>query len=323
MLLRAWLVDNGWQQCVSDPCIYVFRAGHVFAMIALYVDDIPAACNDASWLTSFKAELGPRFKIKDMGVLSQLLGMHITRDRSTRTISLDQSKYLRDILAKYGMTTSKPSSLPLDPGFLAGLAHIAPPFSGVAKDVYPSLLGSLQYATVCTSPDVSTALSILGSAHASPTDAHLHALKKVLRYLHGTIDMRLTLGGGMDHSLQLTCFADADWANDMSTRKSRSGYLFTLGRGPISNKSKQQTCVAQSTYEAEYYSAAHATKEGLHLRQLMGEIFNAPITETTTTWEDNQSAIAYSQIALVRGKTKHIGLKWHFLKDHVEQGTIK
>jgi KUP system potassium uptake protein len=81
--------------------------------------------------------------------------------------------------------------------------------------------------------------------------------------------------------------------------------------------------VAQTTCEAEYYYAVDATKEGLHLRQLMGEIFNVPITETTTIWEDNQSAIAYSQNALVSEKTKHVGLKCHFLKDHVEQGTIK
>jgi hypothetical protein len=80
--------------------------------------------------------------------------------------------------------------------------------------------------------------------------------------------------------------------------------------------------VAQSTCEAEYYSAADATKEGLHHRQLMEEIFNYPITETTTMWEDNQSAIAYSRNALVSEKTKHVGLKWHFLKVHVEQGTI-
>jgi hypothetical protein len=95
-------------------------------MIALYVDGIPAACNDASWLTLFKAKLGARFKIKDLGDLSQLLGMHITSDRSARIISLDQSKYLRDILAKYGMTDCKPSSLPMGPGFLSGLAHMPP-----------------------------------------------------------------------------------------------------------------------------------------------------------------------------------------------------
>jgi KUP system potassium uptake protein len=110
----------------------------------------------------------------------------------------------------------------------------------------------------------------------------------------------------------------------MNTRKSRFGYLFTLGRVPINYKSKQQTCVAQSICEAGHYSTADATKEGLHLRQLLGEIFNAPIvTKTTTIWEYNQSAIAYSQNALVSEKTKHVGLKWHFLKDHVEQGTIK
>jgi hypothetical protein len=113
----------------------------------------------------------------------------------------------------------------------------------------------------------------------------------------------------LDHSLQLAGFADADWANDSNTRKYCSGYLFTLGRGPIRYKSKQRTYVAQSTCEAEYYSAADATKEGLHLRQLLGEIFNSPITETTTIWEDNQSAIAYFQNALVGEKTKHVGLK--------------
>jgi hypothetical protein len=162
VLLRAWLVDHGWQQCVSDPCIYIFRTGHVFAMISMYVDDIHAACNDNAWLASFKAQLGARFMIKDLGDLSQLLGMHITRDRSARTISLDQSKDLRDILAKYGMTNSRPSSLPMDPGFLAGLAHMtSPSLTGVAKDVYSILLDSLQYAAVCTRPDVSTALSIL------------------------------------------------------------------------------------------------------------------------------------------------------------------
>jgi hypothetical protein len=144
----------------------------------------------------------------------------------------------------------------MDPGFLASLAHMtSPPLTGVAKDVYPSLLGSLQYAAVCTRPDVSTALS-------------------------------------------------------MSPRL-------------INYKSKQHTCVAQSTCEAEYCSAADATKEGLHLRQLMEEITNSPITETTTIWEDNQSAIAYSQNALVIEKTKHIGMKWHFLKDYVEKGIIK
>jgi hypothetical protein len=66
MLLWEWLAENGWQQCISDPCMYIFRAGTIFATIALYVDDIPAGCNDATWLTSFKTRLGARFKIEDL-----------------------------------------------------------------------------------------------------------------------------------------------------------------------------------------------------------------------------------------------------------------
>jgi hypothetical protein len=85
----------------------------------------------------------------------------------------------------------------MEPGFLSGLAHIdSPHLTGVTKDVYPSLLGSLQYVAVCTRPDVSTTLSILGSAQANPTEAHLQALKKVVRYLKGTLELRLMLGGG-------------------------------------------------------------------------------------------------------------------------------
>jgi hypothetical protein len=138
--------------------------------------------------------LGTRFKIKDyLGALFQLLGMHINRGRSSRTISPDQSKYLRDILDKHGMMDCKLSPLPMDLGFVYRLARIdSPPLTGVAKDIYPSLLGSLQYAAVSTRRNVSTALSIIGSPQAHPIEVHLQALKKVVRYLKGTIQLRLS-----------------------------------------------------------------------------------------------------------------------------------
>jgi hypothetical protein len=128
--------------------------------------------------------------------MSDIIGMHITRDIAARTISLDQGKYVRELLDKHDMTECKPSCLPMDPGFLAAIAkqtHV--PLTCADRDIYPSLLGSLQYAAVCTRPDISIALSILGSAHANPTVAHMQALKKVLRYLKGSPIMSLTLGG--------------------------------------------------------------------------------------------------------------------------------
>jgi hypothetical protein len=88
-LLRDWLVDQGWTQCISDPCIYNFRTCHIFSMIAMYVYDIPTACNDTFKMHAFKITLCERFLIKDLGDLSQMLGMHITRDKTARTISMD------------------------------------------------------------------------------------------------------------------------------------------------------------------------------------------------------------------------------------------
>jgi hypothetical protein len=136
-------------------------------------------------LASFKAQLGARFKIKDIGDISQLIGKHITHERSARPISFDHSKDMRNILAKHGMTEGKPSYLPMDPGFVSGLARVdSLLLTGMGKDIYPNLLGSLMYAPVCTHPNVSTTLSILGSAVAKPTEVHLQALEQ------GTIKLR-------------------------------------------------------------------------------------------------------------------------------------
>jgi hypothetical protein len=89
-LLRDLLVSQGWRQLMSDPCIYIFEADGVFAMIALYVDDFPVACNNTAWRVAFTALVRSRFDIKDQGDLSNIIiGMHITMDRAARTISLD------------------------------------------------------------------------------------------------------------------------------------------------------------------------------------------------------------------------------------------
>jgi hypothetical protein len=134
---------------------------------------------------------------------------------------------VRELLEKHDMVDCKPSCLPMDHGFLDAISkqtHV--PLTGTDLAIYPSLLDTLHYAAVCTRLDISTALSIPGSAHANPTVAHMHALKKVLRYLKGSPTMSLTLGG-TNNSFQLTGFVDADWGNDNETRRSRSGFLFT------------------------------------------------------------------------------------------------
>jgi hypothetical protein len=207
--LRDKLVSLGSRQLMSDPCIHIFEANGVFAMIALYVDNIPVACNNTAWWVAFTALACSRFDIKDQGDMSDIIGMHITRDRAARTISLDQGKYVRELLDKHDMVDCKPPCMPMDPCFLAAISKQTPvPLTGTDRDIYPSLVGSLQYAAVCTRPDISTALSILGSAHASPTVAHMQALKKGFALPQGITHHEPDVGGGygqLTHTFSPTC----------------------------------------------------------------------------------------------------------------------
>jgi hypothetical protein len=103
-LLRDLLISNGWTQLQSEPCIYIYRHDGIFAMLGIYVDDLPLACNNTQWVVEIKRTLGQRFKIKDLSELNKLLGMHITRDRVARTISIDETYYLTDVLDKHSLS---------------------------------------------------------------------------------------------------------------------------------------------------------------------------------------------------------------------------
>jgi hypothetical protein len=105
-------------------------------MIGVYLDDLPLSCNNTTRVSQFKSTLGSRFKTKDLGELHHILGMHITRDRTARTISINQSQYLADVLDKHGMTDCSPSALPMDPGFHDTVGQATPiPLVGLARDV--------------------------------------------------------------------------------------------------------------------------------------------------------------------------------------------
>ena len=127
---------------------------------------------------------------------------------------------------------------------------------------YRQMVGSLMYLMIGTWPDIVAAISIVSQFASEPTKDYFHAIKRILRYLQGTKGYKLNLGGEVD-SIKLTGYSDSDWANDISTRKSISGYLFYLADGVVSWSSKRQMTVALSSTEAEYIAISHATKEAL------------------------------------------------------------
>ena len=149
---------------------------------------------------------------------------------------------------------------------------------------------------------------------------HLTALKRVLRYLKGTADHGILYQKQKSGS---TCvgFSDADWAGDVSDRRSTSGYVFCMNGGVISWKSKKQDCVSLSTAEAEYVALSSAAQESVWLKKLITELGRPP-SGPMTIYEDNQSAIAMCKNPQYHGRAKHIDIKHHFVREKVANKNI-
>ena len=149
---------------------------------------------------------------------------------------------------------------------------------------------------------------------------HWKAVKRILRYIKKTISYGITLGDSA--KINLVGYADSDWANDQDDRKSTSGYVFYLGKGCITWQSKKQPTTALSTTEAEYMSMSNATKELIWLRTLLNEIgFHQ--SDATTIYQDNMGSIDLSQNNKNHDRTKHIDIRHHFLRDHIQSGNMK
>ena len=163
------------------------------------------------------------------------------------------------------------------------------------------------------------AVSNVAKYSAKPTKQHWMAVKRIFRYLKGTIDYGLFYS--KDGSDECVGYSDSDWAGDLNDRKSTSGYLFQISGAAISWRSKKQTCVALSTAEAEYIALASASQEAMWLRQLTTDLKSKP-TGATVIFEDNQSAICIAKNPQFHGRSKHIAIKYHFIREQVHNNTV-
>jgi hypothetical protein len=156
-------------------------------------------------------------------------------------------------------------------------------------------------------------------AKGKHTLTHWKAAQRVLQYLKKTRNWSLRLGGR--EPLELVAYCDASWADNQTSRKSTLGYCFNLGKGMISWKSKLSSCVALSTAEAEYYAATEGAKEGQWLTGLLEElgVKVAPYIMKC----DSQSAICMIKNPVVNARSKHIELKYHFIRQLVEDKALK
>jgi hypothetical protein len=176
------------------------------------------------------------------------------------------------------------------------------------------------YAMVCTRPDIANAVGNLSKYCEDPSQLHWIAAKRVLRYLVTTKSTKLTFGLHGDQGL--VGYADADWASDIDTRRSTTGYVYKLFGTAISWKSQRQHTVATSSTEAEYMALYAAAQEVLWLRRLLQDL-RVIDHKATKIWQDNQGTIALTKNPMFHARTKHIDIKYHFTRSMIEDKTIE
>jgi hypothetical protein len=280
------LADMGYIRTEADHAVFTRAGGDAPSIIALYVDDITMVASDLASIDRDKEALKRSYEMTDLGELSWILGMHISRDRTAGWIAVSQEKYSLEILQRFDKSDSRPVSTPaLANEHLKKLDN-----AEIEPKSYQSALGALMYPMLGTCPDLAYTVAALGRHAATPGADHQRALDRAFRYLRATPSRRLVFRKGAPNGTTLHGFVDADWASDINDRKSTSGFVFMLGGAAVSWSSKKQTTVALSSTEAEYIAASNAGKEALWLRRLLTDL-GIDSTQPTTLHVDNQSAI--------------------------------
>lgn len=320
--LTNMLKSYGLNKSSSDPC--VFYNNDLSLIVTIYVDDFLIFWKDKNVLNSLKSALCKSFKMKDLGVATSCIGLHITY--SENGIALDQSSYIKEVIQRFGMKNANPVATPSD--YNQKLSLKMCPTNQEEKDElqnipYQSLVGCLLFIAQCTRPDISFSVNDVSRFNSNYGKAHWIAVKRILRYLKGTLEYKLSYNKSSDDiGNKLFGYCDADWASDIDKRRSCTGYVFKLCNGAISWSSKRQETVALSSTEAEYIAISWAIREAIWLRNFIQELDNH-IAETINIKVDNQSAMKLSEADNYNQRTKHIDIRYHHLRQQIENGIIQ
>lgn len=318
-VLHKALIDAGFTVTTVDPCLYLYRLGDVVIIIAVYVDDIIIGCKPAQY-EIIAGVLKKHFQIKEIGLAHWILGIQVIRDGNT--LKLGQSSYLQSTLSAHGMIDCNPAYTPAAgednsmkiwrPDDDAQLLMKGDPA------IYRSIVGRLNYAAISTRPDLSFAVSLASRFMAHPTQEAWLFLKRMLKYIKATQDFGIV---SEISDIPLIAWTDSDWDSDRNDRRSVSGYICFLYGVPVSWYSHKQATVALSTMESEYMAVTEAAKEIIWLRRLLADLGLAQ-EGPTTLFVDNKAAIDLAHNPMHHSRTKHIDIKWHFIREQIDANII-
>ncbi|KAM2172488.1 hypothetical protein FF2_035315 [Malus domestica] len=286
---RAWndgftsfLPSLGFLSTYYNPSLFVKHVGKSVVILLFYVDDIITTWSDSAAIDITIGALTKEFDIKDLGSLHYFLGIQITQNSSGMFLS--QSKYVTDLLGKADMVHSKPCTTPCLPYNIL-VKDDGHPFNN--PSLYRSIVSALQYLTF-TRPDIAFSVHQVCQFMHCPMESHYAVVKRILRYLQGTIDFGIQFS---KRDLDLHAFSDADWAGDSNDRRSTTCLVVYIGSNPISWSSKKQNTVSRSSIEAKYRALSSTSAEIDWIKQLL-QFMHIDVSGPTTLFCDNLSTIA-------------------------------
>nr|GEV81375.1 retrovirus-related Pol polyprotein from transposon TNT 1-94 [Tanacetum cinerariifolium] len=311
--LSTFLLQNHFFKGTIDPTLFIRRFHDCILVVQVYVDDIIFGSTHPRYIQLFSDLMKSRFEMSMMGEMTFFLCLQVKQ--SPCGIFINQSKYVLEILNKYGMESCDPVGTPMEIKDKLDLDQNGTP---VDATKYRSMIGALMYLT-SSRPDIVHATYLCARYQAKPTENHFKEVKRIFRYLRGTVNTGLWYT--KDFGFELTGFLDADYAGCKDTFKSTSDGAQFFGEKLVSWSSKKQDCMALSTAEAEYVSLSACCAQVLWMRTQLtdyGFHFNKILI-----YCDSKSAIAISCNPVQHSRTKHIAVRYHFIKEHVEKGTIE
>ena len=309
------------EQCKADPC--VFRRivdGVVVLILVVHVDDILVggkkdACDELHSI------LNQKFPTTNLGEVHWYMGCAVERDWEENSIKLSQETFVRTLLKRFGVIHRE--STPASP-----TADLGPTLESdlVVDRPFRQAVGGLMWLAGMSRPDIADAVRAVARHSHDPCERHWKAVMRIMGYLHETPDIGITYKKGKE--LSLSVYADANYASKATDRRSISGVAVMLGGAAVYATSRTQHCVTLSTTEAEYVAMAEGAKEGLFVRAVMS--FMQPKSDTVgidtyviQILEDNEGAKAMAENPLSSGRSKHIDVRWHFIRELVESGEVK
>ncbi|KAD4586330.1 hypothetical protein E3N88_23931 [Mikania micrantha] len=308
----------------TDPSLFIYSSRGTILYMLIYVDDIILTGNNPTDIDRVVHNLKQTFAVQDMGPLSYFFGIEVIHQGLD--IVLSQKKYLLELIERAGLSHSKPVPSPIT---TTSNLHLndGPLFEDPVK--YRQIVGALQYATM-TRPDLTFVVNKVCQFMHSPTTNHWSTVKRILKYLRGTIDCGLLIKHDSptivhaytDSALpSLTAYSDSDWAGCPDDRRSTGGYAIYLGSNLVSWSARKQRTVSRSSTESEYKALADTVAELTWLQANLCEL-RVSTKKAPTLWCDNLGATYLSANAVFHARTKHVEVDFHFVREKVAQGKL-